>query len=326
MELLEKLGKYILSDSPEWIQARDLACRENNWFTPEFIDLAITSITPHYLAPEVLQQVAHHYNIPEQHPHSRTVGIVMAGNIPLVGFHDFCCTFLAGHRMRIKASSKDRILIKHLVQKLTEWNPVVESLVTFAEMLKGCDAYIATGSNQSSAYFTHYFGKYPHLIRRNRTGIAILSGRETTALLELLADDVHQYFGLGCRNVTKLYVPEGYDFLPLLEAFKKYSHLAVHHKFKNNYDYQLALLIINKKYYMTNGVLLLVEAPSLFAPIGQIHYEYYSDPKALTASLAQNPDVQCIVGEGHTPFGQAQQPGFMDYADGVDTLKFLLEH
>ena len=151
-------------------------------------------------------------------------------------------------------------------------------------MLKGCDAYIATGSNNSSRYFDYYFGKYPHIIRRNRTSAAILTGDETDEELEKLADDVYQYFGLGCRNVTKIYVPEGYDFIPILEAFKKYNYLADHHKYKNNYDYNLALHLLNKKYYMTNGSVLLIEDPALFSPISQLNYEFYKDREKLSDS------------------------------------------
>lgn len=151
-------------------------------------------------------------------------------------------------------------------------------------MLKGCDAYIATGSNNSSRYFEYYFNKYPHIIRKNRTSVAILTGTESADELEGLADDVYLYFGLGCRNITKIYVPEGYDFVPLLDSFRKYNFLAEHHKYKNNFDYNLALHLLNKKYYMSNGSLLLVEEPSLFSPISQLNYEFYSDADNLSES------------------------------------------
>ena len=157
-----------------------------------------------------------------KNPKSKTIGIVMAGNLPLVGFHDFCCALLCGHRLRIKPSSKDQTLITHLARQLIAWAPSLEPAILFSTLLKGCDAYIATGSDQSSRYFEQYFSHYPHIIRKNRTGVALLEGQESTQELLLLADDVHLYFGLGCRNVTKLFVPEGYDFIPLLESFKKY--------------------------------------------------------------------------------------------------------
>ena len=206
---------------------------------------------------------------------------------------------------------------------MIEWDKEVKELVQFSEMLKGCDAYIATGSNNSSRYFEYYFGKYPHIIRRNRTSVAILTGEETNEELEKLADDVYQYFGLGCRNVTKIYVPEKYDFIPLLAAFKKYNHLADHHKYKNNYDYNLALHLLNKKYYMTNGSILLVEEPSVFSPISQLNYEFYVNKKELVASLKTAPELQCIIGREFIPFGRGQHPGLADYADGVNTLEFL---
>jgi len=249
----------------------------------------------------------------------------MAGNIPLVGFHDFLCVFISGHKALIKPSSKDQVLIKHLIDKLGDWDEETKSLVSFSDMLKGCDAYIATGSNNSSRYFDYYFGKYPNIIRRNRTSVAILTGEETKEELGKLADDVYQYFGLGCRNVTKIYVPKDYDFIPLLESFKKYNYLADHFKYKNNYDYNLALHLLNKKYYMTNDSILLIEEPAIFSPISQLNYEFYSDNDDLAEKSAPVQDLQCVVGKGFIAFGQAQSPAITDYADGIDTLAFLSE-
>jgi hypothetical protein len=247
----------------------------------------------------------------------------MAGNIPLVGFHDFLSVFISGHRALIKLSSKDQALLKHLLSILTEWNPETGEQIKFSEILKGCDAYIATGSNNTSRYFEYYFGQYPHIIRRNRTSVAVLTGREAPSELEKLADDIYQFFGLGCRNVTKLYIPGGYAFESLLLACKKYDYLADHHKYKNNYDYNLTLHILDNKFYMTNGSLLLIEDPSIFSRISQVNYEYYSNIEKLLSSLSSNQEIQCIVGHGNAPFGQAQRPGLFDYADGVDTMKFL---
>ena len=243
-----------------------------------------------------------------------------------MGFHDWLCCFVAGQKAVIKLSSKDKVLLKHILEKMTDWEPSVQDYFELAEFLKGCDAYIATGSNNSAGYFDYYFGKYPHIIRRNRSSAAILKGNETMEELEALADDVQLYFGLGCRNVTKLLVPRDYDFVPLLNAFRKYAYLADHHKFKNNYDYQLALHILNKKFYMTNGSVLLIEEASLFAPISQLHYEFYEpgNESVLLNGLLKHPDLQTLVGRGYTPFGQSQSPRLQDYADGVDTLQFLL--
>lgn len=323
--LLNRLGNYILENNSEWQAVKQRAGIQNGWFTPEFIDLAAGAIAHAFLQEDKLQAWTKQYGIPAENKAPKNVGIVMAGNIPMVGFHDFLCAFISGHRQTIKLSSKDDVLIKHLVQQLHAWDEATRPLIGFADMLKNCDAYIATGSNNTARYFDYYFSKYPHIIRRNRTSVAVLNGNETVEELEKLADDVYQYFGLGCRNVTKLYVPEAYDFLPLLEAFKKYNYLADHHKYKNNYDYVLAVLILNKSYYMTNNSVILHENKALFSPISQLNYEFYKDEEEVAAGLQASEDVQCIVGKRYTPFGQAQQPALTDYADGVDTLKFLLE-
>jgi hypothetical protein len=323
IDLLCRLGEYILANNEDWQLAKEQAERENGWFIKEFIDLASTNIANCFLKKDLLQTWIAETPADElvEKPHS--VGIIMAGNIPLVGFHDFLCVFVSGHKAIIKASSKDQVLIKHLVAKLIEWEPAVSYFVLFLEMLKGCDAYIATGSNNSYRYFEYYFGKFPHIIRRNRTSVALLSGNETTDELRSLADDVHQYFGLGCRNVTKIYVPEGYDFVAIINAFGKYSHLADHNKLKNNFDYNLALHILNKKYYMTNGCMLLIEDTAIFSPISQLNYEFYSDITAVEKSLLNHPDIQCITGTLTVPFGASQIPSLTDYADGVNTLAFL---
>ncbi|WP_207510222.1 acyl-CoA reductase [Longitalea luteola] len=323
--LLSRLGEYILQDDDNWQIAKQKANLQNSWFTPEFIELATRTIALEFLQKDKLTAWARQYEIPAENTTPKNVGIVMAGNIPLVGFHDFLCVFITGHRQTIKPSSKDDVLIKHLVQQLHNWDEATRQQIAFAEMLKNCDAYIATGSNNSARYFEYYFSKYPHIIRRNRTSVAILTGNETPEELDKLADDVYQYFGLGCRNVTKLYVPEQYDFLPLLDAFKKYDHLIDHHKYKHNYDYILAVLILNKQYYMTNQSILLNENKELFSPISQLNFEYYKRDNEPEKALSGNSDVQCIVGKNHTPFGQAQHPSLTDYADGVDVMKFLLE-
>ncbi|MBE7173092.1 MAG: acyl-CoA reductase [Williamsia sp.] len=325
IDLLVQLGNYILSDESSWKQAKQKAAQANNWFTQEFIERATSIIAQQFLQRGKLEEFAAEYRLEATNPLSKTVGLVMAGNIPLVGFHDWLCLFLAGHRALIKASSKDEVLIKHLTGQLAQWNPAAGSQSLFADMLKACDAYIATGSNNTSRYFEYYFGKYPHIIRRNRTSVAVLTGHESSAELENLADDVHLYFGLGCRNVTKLYVPPGYDFVPLLDAFNKWAHLINHHKYKNNYDYQLAIYMLNNQYYMTNGSVLLVEDSKLFSPISQVNYAFYENEEEPMRTLQQNSEVQCIVGNGTVPFGQAQVPTLTDYADGVDTMQFALD-
>jgi hypothetical protein len=332
LDILVELGDYIRGEDPAWLAARERAYLENPWFTPEFIGLAVRGIgqflqrdrLEEWIAPYELPGNGYSLNQSSDNERLLNIGLVMAGNIPLVGFHDFLCIFISGHRQTIKVSSRDQALIRRLVEQLAIYAPETSSLVAFADRLNGCDAFIATGSNNSARYFDYYFAKYPHIIRRNRTSAAVLDGSETRQQLEGLADDVYQYFGLGCRNTTKLYVPENYDFIPLLKAFEKYDHLAMHHKYKNNYDYYLTLLILNKKQYMTNGSILLDQDDSLFSPISVLHYQYYRQLSELLPMLSTDPGIQCIVGQGHIPFGQAQQPGLGDYADGVDTLKFLL--
>lgn len=324
INLLVDLGKYITSENNSWQQAKQKAHNENGWFTPEFINLAIKNIADHYLDKDKLQSWIAQYQIPYENNQPKNVGIVMAGNIPLVGFHDFLSVFIAGHRQTIKPSSKDNVLIRQIAQYLYTLDEAASQYISFSEMLKGCDAYIATGSNNSARYFDYYFGKYPNLIRRNRTSVAVLKGNESKKELESLADDIYFYFGMGCRNVTKLYVPRNYDFTPLLDACGKFNYLSDHNKYKNNYDYRLALLILDKKYYMTNGSVTLIEEPSLFSPISLLHFEYYDDERALADFLRASQDIQCIVGDGYIPFGQAQYPNLTDFADRIDTLQFLL--
>lgn len=321
---LARLGKYMSSDAQDWQIAKQRAMAENAWFTQEFIELAVANVATNFLAEEVLQKLILDYSVPSENIAPNKVGIVMAGNIPLVGFHDLVCTFLSGHYAVVKLSSKDTVLTKFLIQKVIEWNADAKTYFSFGEMLKGCDAYIATGSNNSSKYFEYYFSKYPHIIRKSRTSVAILTGEETEKDLEDLADDVYQYFGLGCRNVTKIFVPQDYDFRPLLKAFKKYNYLADHPKYKNNYDYNLALHLLNKRQYMSNESLLLVEDASLFSPISQLNYGHYKDRKALREMLLKHDSIQCVVSSEDTNFGEAQCPGFCEFADNVDTLKFLL--
>ncbi len=317
------LGTYLQSDDPEWQEIKEKASHKNGWFIPGFIDLACEKIASQFLDEKLLNQWVAHYHL-DDNVHQKNVGIVMAGNIPLVGFHDFLSVFISGHRQTIKLSSKDDVLLGFLVKKMIEQDKTVERFISFAEILKGCDAYIATGSNNSSRYFEQYFSRFPHIIRKNRTSAAIISGEETGEELDRLSDDIHLYFGLGCRNVSKLFVPEGYDFVPLLKTFNKYLYFADHNKYKNNYDYQLSIILLNSIYYMTNGSTLVTENTGLFSPISHIYFEYYQDARKIRADLEQNDDVQCIINGTGTGFGESQEPGLFSYADGVDTMQFLL--
>jgi len=323
IDVLLKLKDYILQNDETVQSLKENAERQNGWFTQAFIELALQTICTYYLNEEALTEFAKSIQTAEEKGRQQTVGITMAGNIPLVGFHDFLCVFLSGHKQRIKFSTKDDVLLPHFMQKLYEWDDSNLELVSASEMLKGCDAYIATGSNNSAKYFEFYFAKYPHIIRRNRTSIAILDGNETEEELEQLADDIYQYFGLGCRNVTKLYVPETYDFIPMLAAFRKYDHLKHHNKFRNNLDYNLALYILNNQLYMSSESILVVEHQSIFSAIAVVHYEQYSDNNKLIEQLHASDEIQAIIGHGHIPFGKAQTPSIFDFADNVNTIHFL---
>ncbi len=317
INILVELGQFMVSEEAEWLESKTRAFQHNAWFIPGFIDLSVDQIVQSFLQRDLLEKWADHYQIPHQVSNPKKLGIVMAGNIPLVGFHDFLCCYINGHHPVIKLSSKDSWLFPVILKFLNQRDPGYQ--IETSAMLRGLDAYIATGSNNSARYFDYYFGKYPSLIRRNRTSIALLEGNETPEELSALADDVFLYFGLGCRNVTQILVPENYDFVPLLNAFGKYRWMADHNKYKNNYDYRLSLAILNKLYYMTNDCILLLENDSPFSPISVLHYQFYKEPVV----PAEDENLQCIIGREWLPFGKSQEPGLSDYADGADTMKFL---
>lgn len=318
--LLEALGRYMASDAPEWQDAKIMAERKNAWFTTEHVAHAADSIVSEFLAGGKLGEWISNYHLPKE---TKTVGIVMAGNIPLVGFHDLLSGFMSGHNLMLKLSSKDEVLMRHILMWLAQQEPAVLQQISIAERLNGCDAYIATGSNNTARYFEQYFGKYPHIIRQNRTSVAVLDGTETDEELALLADDVYLYYGLGCRNVTQVCVPRGYSFERLLNVFAKYDYYSDLNKYKNNYDYHLALYLLNRVPYMSNPALLMVENEMPFSAVSVLHYKYYDNKEELAAQLAASKDIQAVTGNGFTPFGKLQQPSLNDYADGVDTMAFL---
>jgi hypothetical protein len=322
ISLVVQLGEFMQSEDPAWQAAKTRASQFNPWFTSEFIDLSIQQIVTRFLQKPLLEHWIQAYDFPQLTAVPKNVGIVMAGNIPLVGFHDFLCCFLSGHKQFIKLSSKDAWLFPLMMEYMIRKEPALAPYLQTAPILKGMDAYIATGSNNSARYFDYYFGKYPSLIRRNRTSIALLEGDETPEELERLADDVFLYFGLGCRNVTQIHVPENYDFVTLLQSFRKYHWMADHHKYKNNYDYRLSLAILNKLYYMTNDSVLLLEDESPFSPIAVLHYHFYKDREAWNPAGSRE-DIQCVLSRDGLPFGKSQQPDLEDYADGADTMRFL---
>ncbi|OSZ79609.1 acyl-CoA reductase [Chitinophagaceae bacterium IBVUCB1] len=320
ISLLVRLRDYLQSNSEEWQDIIARATNMNAWFTTGNIELAVRNICTRMLDADKLLAWMQPYT-PVATP--KRVGIVAAGNIPLVGFHDALCGFMSGQQTVMKLSSKDEVLLRHILQKLTEWKAQVAAQMSIADNLKGCDAYIATGSNNTARYFEEYFGKYPHIIRKNRTSVAVLDGTETTEELSLLMDDVFTYFGLGCRNVTQVCLPQGYDISLLMEAAKKYDDIIHHHKYKNNYDYYLAIYLLNKVPYYTNDTLLMVENAIPFSAVSVLHYRWYENKDTLISELTGSEDIQCMVGHGHTPFGSSQSPALTDYADGVDTMAFL---
>ncbi len=318
--LLSKLRGYMLSDAPQWAEAQDLAARKNGWFASQSITLAVENIAREFLDEERLRAWISRYSLPEI---ARTVGIVMAGNIPLVGFHDFLCGFVAGHSLQIKLSTKDDVLLPHLVQWLCSQDEAELARISFVERLQACEAFIATGSNNSARYFEQYFGHKPHLIRKGRTSVAVLEGSETDEELSALSHDVFDFFGLGCRNITQLYVPKDYDFGRFLAQVQGENHITNHHKFRNNYDYHLALYLLNRVPYFSSENLLLVENEIPFSAVATLHYQFYTDREALLQKLRADNRIQAIVGKGGIPFGEAQRPALADYADGVDTMAFL---
>ncbi|MCB0577724.1 MAG: acyl-CoA reductase [Phaeodactylibacter sp.] len=330
INILVELGSH-LRGQDEYLDAlMHRTSHHNPWFTIGNQQQAIASIAGNMLLREKLEAWLQRYDVPEAAP-PRTVGIVMAGNIPLVGFHDLLCVFVAGHRALIKMSDKDPYLLPYLLKLLAGFDERAESWFGITAQLRGFDAVIATGSNNSARYFEAYFGKYPHIIRRNRNGIAVLTGEESAEELRELGKDVFQYFGLGCRNVSKIYVPWGYDFDPLLEALHEHRAIVLHNKYKNNFDYNYALHMLNKEEFKANGCIILREDASLQSRIASLHFEYYGSPEGLEQELeSRKGQIQCIVARDGLlkqpayPFGTAQEPQLWDYADGVDTMEFLL--
>ena len=325
LKAFEKLGEYLYAiDEAELDEVILRVRNENPWFTPGSVRLALEGIR-RYLDPLKMKAWASAYTLkPDE---MRKIGVVMAGNIPLAGFHDFLTVLISGHAIFIKLSSKDSVLLTHISEKLIEIEPRFQSKITLADRLKNFDAVIATGSDNSARYFHYYFGKYPHVIRKNRTSCAVLGGSETPDELRLLGRDVFTYFGLGCRSVSKIFIPEDFDPVRLVTAWDIYVDILHHHKYHNNYDYQKSILLVNKIPFYDSGFVILHENQKLVSPISVVYFERYKNEEDLRARLQVVSDkIQCVVGktqDDHTPFGKAQSPELWDYADEVDTMKFL---
>ncbi|MEP3389325.1 MAG: acyl-CoA reductase [Reichenbachiella sp.] len=318
----ETLGNRLKNLSSEEMEELCLGARnENAWFVEDNVKLAIEGIGM-FLDHDTLDSWLKNYPLDQIQP--KKIGIIAAGNIPLVGFHDVMCVLLSGHHLMIKMSSKDGILMRFVLEELFRIKPEFRSQVTFVERLNDADAFIATGSDNSARYFEYYFKNKPNVIRKNRTSVAVFTGNESEQDYENLGHDIFQYYGLGCRNVSKLFVPKGYNFSPFLDALKPFEPVIHHHKYRNNYDYNKSIYLVNREPFLDTEYLLIRESEELVSPISVLYYQQYNDEKELNQILKENAEkIQCVLGGDHIPFGQAQKPGVADYADGVDTIAFL---
>ena len=304
----------------------------NPWFVENNVRNAIAAIANNLTEEQLVDWISNYINSLSADKNAKQVAVIMAGNIPLVGFHDMLCVLLSGNKFVGKLSSDDKYLLPYISKILIAIEPEYANYIEFTEgQLKNMGAVIATGSNNTSRYFEYYFGKYPHIIRKNRNSVAVLTGTETTAELNLLGNDVFQYFGLGCRNVSKLFVPKGYVFDNFYQSIFDFNNIVNNNKYANNYDYNRTVyLMANHPSLLDNNFLLLKEDSSYSSPIGVLFFEYYDDLESLNKRLETDKEqIQCVVSnsnsiENSIPFGQAQCPTLSDYADGVDTMKFLV--
>jgi Acyl-CoA reductase (LuxC) len=330
-----KTGKLIntfchLNSSLQEIQNSDevlkRALDENPWFTEENSKMAISAVCS-WLDEKNLRSFSAKYGSSKK---PMRVGLVLAGNLPLVGFHDILCVLLSGHHAQVKPSIKDKVLIEALVNSLFEIDPGLRENLDLVEKLSGIEAFIGTGSNNTNRYFDHYFGKHPHIFRKNRTSIAVLSGKEKTEDFHMLGKDIFSYFGFGCRNVSKIFIPEGFRIPSLLDEFQSYSGILDHNKFANNYQYRRAIYLTGGEKFLDTGFLIVKESESPFSHIAELNYEFYYNEEDLLNKIERIKDnIQLVIGkkmEGlpHADFGQSQFPGIEDFADGVDTMNFLV--
>ncbi|NOX86839.1 MAG: acyl-CoA reductase [Chlorobi bacterium] len=331
----ENIDADILSVSDEGIRFLSKLIEDshhyNGWFVMENVEYMFNSIVRMLRKTNLEKWLSPYRYELEEKEKTNTVGVVMAGNLPLVGFHDFLSVLITGNRIVARLSGDDNKLLPAVTGLLFDIEPGFRDLVEFTETrLENFDAIIATGSDNTSRYFEYYFGKYPNIIRRNRNGVAVLTGNETESDMEKLSEDIFLYFGLGCRNVSKLFVPEGYDFDNLLEVLGRNKKIIENHKYFNNYEYNKAIYLVNRTPHFDSGNLLLTEDFRFASPVSVVYYEYYKDLNSVIETLKENREkIQCVVSgsenlENTVPFGKSQQPELWDYADGVDTLKFLL--
>jgi len=326
IEAFAQLGNKIKSLSVDELDSlADKVRNENPWFVPGNVKMALQGISK-FLDKKVLEKWTSNYSL--KNSSSKKVGVAMAGNIPLVGFHDLMCVLLSGHQLVAKLSSQDSVLMNFIKDSLIDINPTFFEKIFFEERLKNLDAMIATGSDNTSRYFEYYFRNIPHIIRKNRTSCAIILGDEIPEEFRELGKDIFSYFGLGCRNISKIYVPGNFDFIPLLDNLESFQPIIHHHKYANNYDYQKSIMLVNQTHFYDTGYLMLTENQNLVSPISVVYYESYKDQNDLSSKLKSHQKIQCIVSakgwyKKSIPFGDAQFPEVNDYADGIDTLFFL---
>ena len=310
----------------DFISLIELSKSHNGWFTEEQVYHAVHQWAA-ALTPENLDEWLNNYNFSATEP--KTVGLILAGNIPLVGFHDFLSVLVAGHSALVKLSSNDKHLLPFLGNYLVAAEPQMANRITFTEeKMEGFDAVIATGSNNTARYFEYYFRNKPSIIRKSRNSVAVLTGNETNDELVALGEDIFRYFGLGCRNVSKLFVPKDYDFKNFFEAMYAYKDVIFYDRYANNYDYNKAVFLMSNFKLLDNEFLTIKEDTGYASPISSVFYEYYDDIDTLKQKLqAEQDQLQCVVSNNITndsiPFGQTQKPGLLDYADNIDTITFL---
>ena len=320
---LEKLSSELMLLSQDNDFLSEVYAR-NNWFLPGFVQRALTNICEEYLHPQKLATWIEKYptDIAPQ-----AIGLILAGNIPLVGFQDLLCAYMSPHTIKLKISSKDEFLTKIVLNKWFEIDADFKNRVIFSELIKDIDKIIATGSNNSHQYFEYYFSKYKHILRKNRTSVAIVPKDITDEELDGLVDDIFLFFGLGCRNISKLYIEKGFNTNRLFEKSERYNFLFNQQRYMNNYDYQRTLLLLNKEIHLSNNFLILKEDKSLHSPISNIFYQYFENIDEVYAEIDTLKDeIQCVVSRNDNPFGKTQMPSLTDYADNIDVMEFLLNH
>lgn len=330
IHILSQLGTFFKEESTKDNPVFTKAYQQNPWFTIEYTKKAIAAWGDQLNTEHLNKWLSVYQDMPQPAP--KNVVVIMAGNIPLVGLHDLLSILVCGHKAIVKLSSDDTVLMKWVIENIInmapEWADKIE--ITDERLPKNFDAVIATGSNNTNRYFEYYFKTKPSLLRKARTSVAVLTGNETPEDLHKLGEDIFTYFGLGCRNVSKIYVPEGYDIAHFYEGIADFYEHINHNKYANNYTYHKAILLMNLTKHFDNNFLLLKEDNNIASPLGVMFYEQYTNLDELSKTLENNKDqIQCVVSKislnNSVPLGKAQQPELTDYADGVDTVKFLLE-